>query len=104
MVSSRAPGKGHMAIHIRRRECIVTLSGAATWPVAAVAQRGARVLRVGFVGVQPSDAPIYVAFRKRMAELGIGRTGTSSSNTSKLRASTLMMRAFANSPLASLTL
>jgi putative tryptophan/tyrosine transport system substrate-binding protein len=27
-------------------------------------------LRVGFVGVQPSDAPIYVAFRKRMAELG----------------------------------
>jgi len=59
-----------MAIHIRRREFIVTLSGAAAWPVAAVAQRGARVLRVGFVGVQPSDAPIYVAFRKRMAELG----------------------------------
>jgi hypothetical protein len=48
-----------MAIHIRRREFIVTLSGAAAWPVAAVAQRGARVLRVGFVGVQPSDAPIY---------------------------------------------
>jgi putative ABC transport system substrate-binding protein len=59
-----------MAIHIRRREFIVTLSGAAAWPVAAVAQRGARVLRVGFVGVQPSDSPIYVAFRKRMAELG----------------------------------
>jgi putative ABC transport system substrate-binding protein len=59
-----------MAIHIRRREFIVTLSGAAAWPVAAVAQRGARVLRVGFVGMQPPDAAIYVAFRKRMAELG----------------------------------
>jgi hypothetical protein len=30
-----------MAIHIRRREFIVTLSGAAAWPVA-VAQRGMR--------------------------------------------------------------
>jgi putative tryptophan/tyrosine transport system substrate-binding protein len=55
---------------LKRREFVTLLGGAAAWPVAAVAQRGARVLRVGFVGVQPSDAPIYVAFRKRMAELG----------------------------------
>jgi putative ABC transport system substrate-binding protein len=56
---------------MRRREFITLLGGtAAAWPLAARAQQTARSLRVGFVGVQPSDAPIYVAFRKRMAELG----------------------------------
>ncbi len=43
---------------------------AVAWPIMARAQQAARVLRVGFVGAQPRDAPIYVAFRKRMAELG----------------------------------
>ena len=60
-----------MAIHIRRREVIVTLGGAvATCPLVARAQQTVRVLRVGFVGGQPRDAAIYVAFQKRMAELG----------------------------------
>ena len=60
-----------MAIHIRRREFIVALGGAvATCPLVARAQQTVRVLRVGFVGGQPPDAAIYVAFRKRMAELG----------------------------------
>jgi putative ABC transport system substrate-binding protein len=60
-----------MAIHIRRREFIVTLGGAvATCPLVARAQQTVRVLRVGFVGGQPPDAAIYIAFRKRMAELG----------------------------------
>jgi putative tryptophan/tyrosine transport system substrate-binding protein len=56
---------------MNRRKFITLLSGAAlAWPLAARAQQTARSLRVGFVGVQPRDAPIYVAFRKRMAELG----------------------------------
>jgi putative tryptophan/tyrosine transport system substrate-binding protein len=59
---------------VKRREFITLLGWAtaapAIWPVAARAQQGARVLRVGFVGMQPPDAAIYVAFRKRMAELG----------------------------------
>src|SRR6516162_1312596 len=60
-----------MAIQIRRREFIVTLGGAvATCPLVARAQQTVRVLRVGFVGGQPRDAAIYVAFQKRMAELG----------------------------------
>ena len=60
-----------MAIYIRRREFISTLGGAvATCPLVARAQQTVRVLRVGFVGGQPPDAAIYVAFRKRMAELG----------------------------------
>ena len=59
-----------MAIHVRRREFIVTLGGAvATCPLIARAQQSVRVLRVGFVGGQPPDAAIYVAFRKRMAAL-----------------------------------
>src|SRR5262245_58168988 len=45
-------------------------SAAVAWPLAARAQQAVRVLRVGFVGMQPRDAAIYVAFRKRMAELG----------------------------------
>ena len=60
-----------MAIHIRRREFIVPLGSAvATCPLVARAQQGVRVLRLGFVGGQPPDAEIYIAVRKRMAELG----------------------------------
>src|SRR6516162_6951809 len=61
-----------MAIHVRRREFTVTLGGAVatTCPLVARAQQTVRILRVGFVGGQPPDAAIYVAFRKRMAELG----------------------------------
>jgi putative ABC transport system substrate-binding protein len=56
-------------VTIGRREFITLLSGAAAWPLAARAQQP-RMLRVGFVGIQPRGAPIYVAFLKRMAELG----------------------------------
>jgi ABC-type uncharacterized transport system substrate-binding protein len=60
-----------MAIQIRRREFIVMLGGAvATCPLVARTQQTVRVLRVGFVGGQPRDAAIYVAFQKLMAELG----------------------------------
>src|SRR3954469_11842617 len=55
---------------MRRREFIMLVGSAAAWPIAARAQQTVRVLRVGFVGAQPRDAAIYVAFRKRMAELG----------------------------------
>src|SRR5207249_9434444 len=47
------------------------LGGAAvTWPLAAGAQQQPKMLRVGFVGMQPRGAPHYANFLKRMAELG----------------------------------
>jgi|SRR5271165_6528518 len=56
---------------MRRRELIALLGFATVWPLAARAQSPQRkMLRVGFVGAQARDAPIYDAFIKRMAELG----------------------------------
>ena len=54
---------------MRRREFITLLGGAAAWPVAARAQRR-KMLRVGFVGMQPRAASPYANFLKRMAEFG----------------------------------
>jgi ABC-type uncharacterized transport system substrate-binding protein len=46
-----------MAIHIRRREFIFTLGGAAAaWPLAARAQQGTKLPTVGFMGVSTASA------------------------------------------------
>src|SRR2546423_1904781 len=51
-------------------EFITLLGGAAaSWPLAARAQQP-KMLRLGFVGIQPREAPVYTNFLKRMAELG----------------------------------
>jgi putative ABC transport system substrate-binding protein len=56
---------------MRRREFTTFLGGVvAIWPLMARAQQQPRMLRVGYVGIQPRDAPLYQSFRRRMAELG----------------------------------
>ena len=56
---------------MKRRAFITLLGGAAAaWPLVARAQQQPKMLRVGFVGIQPREAPVYTNFLKRMAELG----------------------------------
>ncbi len=56
---------------MKRRQFITLLGGAAAaWPLGARSQQQPKMLRVGFVGIQPREAPLYTTFLKRMAELG----------------------------------
>src|SRR3974377_994 len=61
-----------MAIHVRRREFVVVLSGAVVgWPFAARAQQGSRLPTIGFLGSDASGGgPWTTAFAGRLRELG----------------------------------
>ena len=64
-----------MAIHIRRREFIFTLGGAATaWPLAARGQQGERMRRIGVLMNNTADDPEaqarMTAFAQELAQLG----------------------------------
>src|SRR5512132_2475268 len=65
-------GRGSMAIHIRRREFIFTLGGAAAaWPLAARAQQAAKVPVIGALvigNVDPSQ--FWQLFRQGLRDLG----------------------------------
>ena len=63
-----------MAIHIRRREFIFTLGGAAAWPVVARAEQPERMRRVGILLAFPESDMLFQAhvraFREELARLG----------------------------------
>jgi putative ABC transport system substrate-binding protein len=62
-----------MSIRLRRREFITLLSGAAAWPLAARAQQGDRVRRIGVLIPldENEQARSYVsAFTQALADLG----------------------------------
>ena len=63
-----------MPVTIRRREVIAMLGGAAAWPLAARAQQGGRMRRVGVLQNLASDDPAeqarLMAFGQGLQELG----------------------------------
>ena len=58
--------------HMRRRQFITLLGGAAAWPFAARAQQPGKLPQIGYLGVSsPSMEPHYVeAFRQKLRDLG----------------------------------
>jgi hypothetical protein len=86
---------------LKRRQFITLLGGAATWPITAPGQQPQQMRRVGFVGMQPREAPHYTNFLRRMAELGYQEGRNLPSITFKHRMSMAMTKAIKNSPRAS---
>src|SRR5262245_6041284 len=52
-----APWGGSRMLDLRRREFITVLGSAATWPLAARAQQGQRMRRIGVLVSLPADDP-----------------------------------------------
>jgi hypothetical protein len=83
---------------VNRREFITLLGGAAAaWPLAARAQQPTKILRVGTVAGTQKSSPQWVAFERRMGELGYQEGRISPLIFCRLRTQTNMMSATGSS-------
>jgi putative tryptophan/tyrosine transport system substrate-binding protein len=59
-------------VHVRRREFLTALGGAAAWPLSAKAQQSARLRTIGYLGSSTAlaQSPWVAAFVRRLHELG----------------------------------
>ena len=57
-----------MASHIERRKFLATLGGAAAWPLAARAQQGERMRRIGMLTSLAADDPQSFALLRARRE------------------------------------
>src|SRR5262249_7602534 len=62
--------EGHMASYIGRRKFLATLGGAATWPLAAHAQQGGRMRRIGVLSDDPETQARHAACLQGLQEWG----------------------------------
>src|SRR5215472_2399238 len=65
--------RGHMASHIERRKFLATLGGAAAWPLAARAQQGERMRRIGLLmgaADDPEGQARVTALKQGLQDLG----------------------------------
>src|SRR5262245_28791610 len=65
--------EGHMASYIRRRKFLATLGGAAAWPLAAWAQQGGKIPRIGYLSpgsASPGPLAYHDEFQRGLRELG----------------------------------
>ena len=91
---------------MKRREFITFIGGVAAWPLAARAQQGERVRRIGVLNPASADDPVWQArigaFQQELALLGwdIGRNVRidirwATTNTAEIRKQTAELLAFA---------
>ena len=69
-----------MSLCLRRREFIAGLAGAAAWPLAARAQQGERVWRIGYLAGGDENNPLIRSYLSAFTQALVGLGWTDGRN------------------------